>query len=132
MLVGGVVAAGGGREGEVKAANIEVTKPQLFNGTSSRVAGFITGCKLYIRNKLAEATVEAQVQWVLLYMQGESADVWKENVIEKLEAGEVEYKLVKEFLLSLKKEFREGEEESVKAVELRKLEQRGKTMEEFI
>jgi len=37
---------------------MEVTKPQLFDGILSRVAGFITGCKLYIRNKLAGATVE--------------------------------------------------------------------------
>jgi len=35
-------------------------------------------------------------------------------------------------LTSLKKEFREEEEESVKTVELRKLKQGGKTMEEFI
>jgi len=35
-------------------------------------------------------------------------------------------------LISLKKEFGGGEEESVKAVELRKLEQEGRTMEEFV
>jgi len=52
--------------------------------------------------------------------------------MEELEAGELEYKSVKEFLTNLKKEFGGGEEESVKAAELRKLEQRGRTMEEFI
>jgi len=72
-------------------------------------------------------------------VQGGSADVWKENVMEELEAGEVEYKLVEEFLTSLRKEFGggkeesvKGKEESVKAAELRKLEQGGRTMEEFI
>jgi len=39
---------------------------------------------------------------------------------------------VEEFLTNLKKEFSGGEEELVKAVELRKLEQEGKTMEEFV
>jgi len=34
--------------------------------------------------------------------------------------------------MSLKKEFGRGEEESTKAAELRKLEQGGKTMEEFV
>ena len=53
-------------------------------------------------------------------------------MIEELEAGEVEYKTVKEFLSSLKREFGEGEEELVKAAELRKLEQERRTMEEFI
>ena len=116
-----------GREVEAGAGNIEVAKPQLFDGTPSRVAGFVMGCKLYIRNKLAGATVEAQVQWVLLYMQRGLADVWKENIM-----GEIEYEMVEEFLSSLKKEFGRGEEESVKVVELRKLEQGGRTMEEFV
>jgi len=125
-------AAGERREGEAGAVNIKVAKPQLFDGTSSKVAGFVTGCKLYIRNKLVGATVEAQIQWVLSYVQGGSADMWKENVLEELEVGEVEYKLVEEFLLSLKKEFGGGEEELMKAAELRKLEQGGRMMEEFV
>jgi len=56
-------------------------------------------------------------------VQGGSADVWKENVMEEMEAGEVEYKSAEDFLICLKKEFRGGEEESVKAAELKKLEQ---------
>ena len=53
-------------------------------------------------------------------------------MIEELEVEEIEYETVEEFLMSLKKEFGEGEEESVKAAELMKLEQGGKTMEEFV
>jgi len=45
---------------------------------------------------------------------------------------EIEYESVEEFLTSLKKKFGGGEKESMKAVELRKLEQGGRTMEEFI
>jgi len=83
--------------------------------------------------KLRGSMVEEQVQWVLSYVQGGSVDVWKENVMEELEAGEVEYELVEEFLTSLRKEFGGGEEESVKAAaELRKIEQKGRTMEEFV
>ena len=59
LLAGGTGTAE--REVEAGVGNIEVVKPQLFDGTPSRVAGFVMGCKLYIRNKLAEATVEAQV-----------------------------------------------------------------------
>ena len=65
-------------------------------------------------------------------MQGGTADVWKENVMEKLEVGEIKYETAKEFLMSLKKEFGGEKEELVKAAELRKLEQEGKTMEEFV
>ena len=59
-------------------------------------------------------------------------DIWKENVMEELEAGEAEYESVEEFLTSLRKEFGGGEEESVKAAELRRMEQGGKTMEEYV
>jgi len=52
--------------------------------------------------------------------------------MEKLESEELEYELVEEFLTSLKKEFDGGEEESVKAAELRKLEKGGRTMEKFV
>ena len=52
--------------------------------------------------------------------------------MEELEAGKVEYESVEEFLTCLKKEFGEGKEESVKAAELRKMEQGGKSMEEFM
>ena len=82
--------------------------------------------------RLRGESVERQVQWILSYIQGGSADVWKENIIEELESGEVEYESAEEFLNSLKREFSGGEEELVKVVELRQLEQGGKTMEEFM
>jgi len=65
-------------------------------------------------------------------VQGGTADMWKENMLEELEAVELEFETVREFLAEVKKEFGEGEEELVKAAELRKLEQRERTMEEFV
>ena len=135
-----LLAAGEGGAGRTErgtmGSNIgpqmEVAKPAIFNGEVGRVGGFVIVCRLYLRMKMREVTVEEQVQWVLSYVQGGSADVWKENVMEELETGEIEYKTVEEFLTSLKKEFGGEEEESVKATELRKLEQGGRTMEEFV
>ena len=69
---------------------------------------------------------------MLSYIQGRSADVWKENIIKELESGEVEYESAEEFLMGLRKEFGGGEEESVKVAELRKLEQGRRMMEEFV
>ena len=42
--------------------------------------------------------------------------------MEELETGEIKYETAEEFLMSLKKKFGRGEEESVKVAELKKLE----------
>jgi len=42
-------------------------------------------------------------------------------MIEELKTRKMEYEMVEEFLISLKKEFGSGEGESVKVAELRKL-----------
>ena len=129
-----LLAAAGerGPAGSNTGSHMEVAKPAIFSREAGRVGGFIMACRLYIKMRLRGNTVEEQVQWVLTYVQGGSADVWKENIMEELESGEVEYESVEEFLTTLKKEFGGGEEELVKAAELRKLEQGGKTMEEFV
>ena len=99
--------------------HMEVAKPAIFNGEAEKVGEFISVYKLYIRMRLRGESVEGQVQWILSYVQEGLADMWKGNVLEK-------------FLLVLKKKFGRGEEKLTKAAELRKLEQGGKMMEEFV
>ena len=55
-------------------------------------------------------------------MQGGLADVWKENTLEDLEVGLLEYKITEEFLAEIRKEFGGEDKESVKIAELRRLE----------
>ena len=115
-----------------KNENRKEKKNKLSLLLLSLILGFITACKLYIKMKIRETAVEEQIQWVLLYVQGESADVWKENILEDLEEGELEYKSVEEFLAVIKKEFGGEEEELVKVAELKRLEQEERTIEKFV
>ena len=113
-LIAGEAVAGRGVEGLNTELNMEVAKLPVFNREAERVGEFITSYRLYLRMKMKEATVEEQIQWILSYIQEGSADMWKENVLEDLEAGE--------FLAGLKREFEEGNEEAVKIAELKRIE----------
>ena len=119
-----VAQGGAGGEGEAVGSNMrshmKVAKPAIFNGEAGKVGGFIMVCRLFLRTKIRGNTVEEQVQWILSYVQRGSADVWKENVMEEMEAGEVEYESAEEFLTTLRKEFGGGECYKHKLLELDK------------
>jgi len=52
--------------------------------------------------------------------------------LKNLEGGLLEYETAGKFLADIKKEFERGDEEIVKVAELKRLEQEGKPMEEFV
>ena len=49
-----------------------------------------------------------------------------------MERGLLEYEIAEEFLADIKKEVGEGNEEMVKIAKLKRLEQRGRIMDEFV
>ena len=59
-------------------------------------------------------------------------DIWKENILEDLEKELLKYETAGEFLTDIRKEFEGGDKETVKVVELKRIEQEGKTIEEFV
>ena len=89
-------------------------------------------CRLYIRMKIREAAVEEQIQWMLLYIQGRLANIWKKNILKDLEERLLEYEMVGKFLANIRKEFGDEDEELVKVAELKRLEQGSRTMEKFM
>ena len=90
-LMAGGVAKGAERAREKSniGSNIKMAKPPMFNRDISRIGGFITVCRLYLRMKMKEVTVEEKIQLILSYVQGGSADIWKESLLEDLESEKV-------------------------------------------
>ena len=58
--------------------------------------------------------------------------MWKENLLENLEIEKVEFGSAGEFLLELRKEFREEDKKSVKVAELRRIKQEERTIKKFV
>ena len=73
-----------------------MAKLQVFDRITRKVLEFITAYKLFIRMKIREDAVK--------------------------EVENLEYEIVEEFLIDLRKEFREGDKKAVKVVELKRLE----------
>ena len=86
-----LLAVTGAAAGIVAGPYMKVAKLAIFNRKTEKVREFIMACRLFLKMKLRGAMVEKQVQWVLSYVQEESTNVWKKNVMEELESVEVEY-----------------------------------------
>ena len=89
---------------------------------AEKVFVFLIACRLYIRIRMRNVAVEKQVQWMQLYMQGESVDIWKENIIEDFENKSLVYTIVGEFLTDLEQKIGGGNNKTIKIVELKKVE----------
>lgn len=72
--------------------------------------------------RMRDEKIEEQVQQILVYVQGGLANIWKENLLENIKVGEMAFALVRDFLVELKREFREGNNELSKVAKLKKVE----------
>jgi len=58
LVEGGGVETGGMTMGSNMRPHMEVAKPAIFNGEAEKIGGFVTACRLYLRMKMKETTVE--------------------------------------------------------------------------
>jgi len=113
-------------------SRIEVARPQVFSGKMEEVSAFINAAHLYIRMKIMEEGATTQVAWMLSYVQGGVAEVWKYNLLDELAKGESEVNTVEKLFTKIKNDFGETSEEERKIEQLRMIEQGGRTCDEYV
>jgi len=57
-----------------QGSQVEVARPQVFNGKMEEVSAFINVARIYIRMKMTDEAAMTQVAWVLSYVQGGIAE----------------------------------------------------------
>jgi len=82
--------------------------------------------------KMMEQVAMTQVAWVLSYVQGGVAEAWKDNLLDKLTKGESEVESVEQLFTKIRNDFGEMSEEERKIEQLRTIEQRGRTCDEYV
>ena len=103
----------------------EVTAPPKFDKSREAVVGFVNACHLYAKARLEGVDNKRKISWVLSYVQGGVAEVWKDNILDEIETMEELFKKIRE-------EFGEFDEESKKVDELRLLVQGSRTCNEYV
>jgi len=115
-----------------QGSRVEVTRPQVFSGKMDEVSAFINAARLYIRMKMMEEAPTIQVAWVLSYMQGEVAEAWKDNLLDKLAKGESEVESVEQLFTKIRNNFGETSEKERKIEQLQTIEQGSRTCDEYV
>ena len=67
-----------------------------------------------------------------MYIHRGSVDIWRENILEYLEIGVLDFKTIEQFLEEIKEEFGGKYKKSRKVVQLKQLEQGQQTMDKYI
>ena len=67
-----------------QGSKVEIAKPQVFGGKMEEMSVFINAACLYLRMKMTDEMAITQVAWVLSYVQGRVAEVWKDNLLDEL------------------------------------------------
>jgi len=83
--------------------------------------GFVNVCCLYTEARLGGVDNKGKISWALSYVQGGVAEVWKNNVLEKINKGTSEVETMEELFKKMREEFGEFNKESRKVDELRLL-----------
>ena len=86
----------------------------MFSGKMEEVSTFINVAHLYLSIKIMGESETIKMAWVLSYIQGRVAEVWKNNLLDKLSKGESETEMAEELFSKMRNKFGETTKEERK------------------
>jgi len=104
----------------------------MFSGKMEEVSTFINVAYLYLKMKMNGEAATTQIAWVLLYVQGEVAEAWKNNLLDELAKGESEIETTERLFAKIRNKFGETSEEERKVEQLQMIEQGGRTCNKYM
>jgi Zinc knuckle/Retrotransposon gag protein len=117
--------------GSAKTRAPKMATPQIFTGKMADVRSFQTACYLYIIAKPDEfPTEKSKMIWALSYLQGGTAQKWRETVVLEMMEGVSTYETYEEFQAELKKNFGDPNEQDSRIFEITTMQQGTKTADE--
>jgi len=115
-----------------QGSRVEVARPLMFSRKMEEVSMFINTAYLYLRMKMNKEAATTQISWVLSYIQGEVAEAWKDNLLDKLAKGELEIETTERLFTKIRNEFRETSEEERKVEQLQMIEQGRRMYDKYV
>jgi len=115
-----------------QGSRVEIARPQVFSGKMEEVSAFVNAAHLYIRMKITEEVAATQVAWVLSYIQGGIAEAWKDNLLNELAKRKSKVELAEQLFTKIRNNFGETLEEERKIEQLRTIEQKERTCNEYV
>jgi len=82
--------------------------------------------------KMIKETKATKMAWVLSYVQEEVAEIWKNNLLDKLSKEKLEVEMVEELFKKMRNKFGKTGEKERKVEQLRTIEQESRMYDEYI
>ena len=86
----------------------EVKISQVFDGTPSKVSRYVEDCRRYIERKMKGKEEEDKICWIVLYVQGDRTDKWKERIVDEMFEDRWKDRKVEDILKEIEREFGKG------------------------
>ena len=118
---------------EIKYCEPKIAAPIPFDGRRENTESFLNSCQLYISARPSEFQSEDQkMHWVMSYMQGGSARLWRDYIMARVRAGVKQFQNVNDLMNEIEAKFGEEDKRTTMSLKIRTMLQGEKHVDEHV